>query len=566
MTRDELIACFQDTLEKSRGDLAQKTAAAVESNRIYKEGFISNAEKRSEKAPLIVAEAFRQIICERKYYEDFKQIVFAIKSDGEHSTNLKVFSERLCGCVPNTGETSVLITPVEQRLLRSPALPAESRFAGNGDFRSWQIYNRYFGKQFSILGDSISTLDGYNPIGYQVFYSGDKCAEAGVSKMSDTWWDKVISFFGGELLVNNSYSGSRVTKLPGREDLFPSGCSDERTSSLHINGVKPDVILVYLGTNDWAYGARTGYETKILGEDENEEFDAAYNKMLRKLRTNYPHSEIWCCTLCTTFMSGRRDFLFPYTFGGTHIEQYNDIIRKTAAENGCGLLDLYGYGVPYDTIDGSHPNAGGMNTLAALMIRAIAEEDASRFLDCENNSHDYVISETGGDRTRYVCRKCGKEKFGSTVRGQPEQVPAGDSSEYVLLDPGTTAFFSDDTLRLKFEDTGETVSIQKKVVSAGRDAACDLPLKGKKFVARRHAFFFFEREMWFVLDNYSTNGTYLNGVRLLPGKKYQLNPNDRVRFAGDVTVTFENTGEKTGASDILINPKRRGFLGRIFGG
>lgn len=29
--------------------------------------------------------------------------------------------------------------------------------------------------------------------------------------MNDTWWGKVIEFFGGELLVNNSWSGSCVT-------------------------------------------------------------------------------------------------------------------------------------------------------------------------------------------------------------------------------------------------------------------------------------------------------------------------------------------------------------------
>ena len=63
-------------------------------------------------------------------------------------------------------------------------------------------------------------------------------------QMEDTWWDKVIGFFGGELLVNNSWSGSRVTKLPSSTTLFPSGCSDERTSALHINDVKPDVIIV----------------------------------------------------------------------------------------------------------------------------------------------------------------------------------------------------------------------------------------------------------------------------------------------------------------------------------
>lgn len=30
-------------------------------------------------------------------------------------------------------------------------------------FIKWQYHNKYFNKQFSILGDYISTLAGYNP-------------------------------------------------------------------------------------------------------------------------------------------------------------------------------------------------------------------------------------------------------------------------------------------------------------------------------------------------------------------------------------------------------------------
>lgn len=96
--------------------------------------------------------------------------------------------------------------------------------------------------------------------------------KSGVNDAKDTWWDKVIGYFSGELLVNNSWSGSRVTKLPECEQLFPSGCSDERTAALHINDVKPDVIWVYLGTNDWAFGAKTGNETRVLDEDHSELF------------------------------------------------------------------------------------------------------------------------------------------------------------------------------------------------------------------------------------------------------------------------------------------------------
>ena len=81
------------------------------------------------------------------------------------------------------------------------------------EFLNWQKGNKYFGKYFSILGDSISTLDGYNPSGYNIFYTGEKCDIANVHDMADTWWEMVINYFCGELLVNNSWSGSQVAKL-----------------------------------------------------------------------------------------------------------------------------------------------------------------------------------------------------------------------------------------------------------------------------------------------------------------------------------------------------------------
>lgn len=48
----------------------------------------------------------------------------------------------------------------------------------------------YRNKNFSILGDSISTLKGYNPDGNKVFYDTEKCAKANINGPQDTWWGK----------------------------------------------------------------------------------------------------------------------------------------------------------------------------------------------------------------------------------------------------------------------------------------------------------------------------------------------------------------------------------------
>ena len=187
-------------------------------------------------------------------------------------------------------------------------------------FQEWQRNNKFFGKRVSILGDSISTFEGYNPRGYALFYCGEKCERTHVREYKDTWWGKVIDFLGGELLVNNSWSGSRVTKLPDKDKLFPSGCSDERTSSLHINEVTPDVILVNLGTNDWARGVTPCVADHFLGKDDyTDVFEDAYGLMLSKLRANYPNAEICCCTLSNTFISEKPKWEFPSQYGGVHV-------------------------------------------------------------------------------------------------------------------------------------------------------------------------------------------------------------------------------------------------------
>ncbi len=298
-------------------------------------------------------------------------------------------------------------------------------------YKTWKESNLYKNKQFSVLGDSISTLAGYNPRGYAVFYDGETCEKSSVKEMKDTWWGKVIDFFGGELLVNNSWSGSRVTQLPFQEErLFPSGCSEERTNNLHVGTLKPDVIIVYLGTNDWANNVPLINLECVRLPAETCTFEDAYNYMLFKLRNNYPNAEIWCCTLCETFMSNRPDFRFSYKYAGTHIEAYNDIIRKSVSRNRCKLLDLYSYKIPYDSVDGTHPNFDGMNTLATMMIREIGGKEVEPFLDCAQNQHEFEIAEQYCDAVKYVCKKCGKSKIESARQCGNVDKDGADAQRY----------------------------------------------------------------------------------------------------------------------------------------
>ena len=97
------------------------------------------------------------------------------------------------------------------------------------------------GKRLSILGDSISAYPGYvTPSSNAVFYpSGNNSPACDVESVEDMWWKIVLNKTGMVLGANNSYSG-RTLK---------NSATTANVEALGANGT-PDVILVYLGTND----------------------------------------------------------------------------------------------------------------------------------------------------------------------------------------------------------------------------------------------------------------------------------------------------------------------------
>lgn len=228
----------------------------------------------------------------------------------------------------------------------------------------------YEGKYFSILGDSISTLDGCNPPECAVFYDWANQCAAGIFTPEDTWWGQVIHAVGGRLLVNHSFAGSTVSKR-GQYQIESYGCSDGRTGALGIGALAPDVVMILLGLNDWGYG------TPMEPDDEKKglfAFSSAYEAMLEKIKKNYPEAEVWCLTLPRSCLRRDRDFVIPERFSGGHIYEYCRAIRACGETTGCKVVDIYCPGDPYDTIDGYHPTAEGMKTISAAVLRQIGWE------------------------------------------------------------------------------------------------------------------------------------------------------------------------------------------------
>lgn len=339
--------------------------------------------------PEAIASAFLSLLRDEGYISEFNEIVFPIGTPDKRDVDaLYVFSQTFSGDWYKS-KNDILTTqtmPIERNHMIY-SLPTGKRLTGMqlDAFIHWRNENPYFGKRISILGDATSTLTGYNPENCKIYYNKDKCREAGIATVMDTWWGMLIDYFGSELLINNSWAGSMVSHATGQNAAFPSAYSKGRTGELHQMSVVPDVIIVFTGRGDWLNGIkpdnvhkRKGLLQRLFGKANETEpdygvFSNAYRKLLSRLRHNYPKSEIWCCTLTASYMSKNPAYVFPFSYGGENIEAYNQCIRRISAEYACRIIDFYRYGIPYDSIDGIHPNVYGMRALAYMAILSMSD-------------------------------------------------------------------------------------------------------------------------------------------------------------------------------------------------
>lgn len=233
------------------------------------------------------------------------------------------------------------------------------------------------GKKLSILGDSISTFDGYIPTDYNIFYpeSGD------ISTVEKTWWFQVMDQTGMELNANASSSITTVTGDSADTTGSAPGCSSKRMIDLTPgeNGPDPDILIVYMGMNDFLksvpLGSFDGPSPQSEGIIEN--FCAAYELMIQKLNAMYPNTEIYYCTLLELSAGDTDEHpdRYPCTNkSGNTIGDFNAEIATIASAYGYPVIDLHNCGITYETLDqytsdGVHPNADG----AKLMAKYVAD-------------------------------------------------------------------------------------------------------------------------------------------------------------------------------------------------
>ena len=248
------------------------------------------------------------------------------------------------------------------------------------------------GKHVSILGDSISTFNGYSndaSVNTTIGGNGPRY-DAGaadtkpgsyclLNSVDQTWWMHFANRSGMNLLVNNSWAGSQVfgdKTSDGR--VIPAAYLD-RCVNLHDNTlennpvnapINPDVIFVYLGINDYNFnrskvGTGTVDYTGLVGIDGTyatpSNFGEAYAIMLHKMKSAYPDAQIFAMTLLPENL---------YSVDKIAWEQHNNAIRAAAVHYEIPVVDLAANcAITWDNysgymIDKIHPTTAGMKLIS----------------------------------------------------------------------------------------------------------------------------------------------------------------------------------------------------------
>ncbi len=191
-----------------------------------------------------------------------------------------------------------------------------------------------------------------------------------------------------ELCVNNSWSGSCIFSTRSGT----VGAYVDRAVQLHNDktGEEPDIIAVYLGTNDFTnYKSTLGTAAtvdygKLITENGDGTFSyaapvtacEAYAIMLHKAAVRYPDAEVYCFTLLPRLNQSSANIQLA--------EQFNASIEAIAEHFGAAVVDLYnesgikadGNFAHYVADSSLHPGPYGMDALTGCFLSALYENSA----------------------------------------------------------------------------------------------------------------------------------------------------------------------------------------------
>lgn len=245
--------------------------------------------------------------------------------------------------------------------------------------------NKLSGLKISFLGDSITTFKGYlasddenyDGENYDYWYpAGD------VTSVNDTWWKKLCDN-NNMIIVNNASWSDSECQGNNSSNSARAGFSDRRILDLSKDGVTPDIIICYIGVNDWGHGKELGifdYKSDLPeGKDNIANFSDAYVLMLNKITKMYKKSKIFCCTLLNTGYQTYDTYApTPGTYpsinrNGVALYDFNETIKKICNSFGVYYIDMNKCGMNFNNFDEYsigdklHPNKKMMTLMSEFV-------------------------------------------------------------------------------------------------------------------------------------------------------------------------------------------------------
>ena len=251
------------------------------------------------------------------------------------------------------------------------------------NFDSSQLVNtvqKFVGKKFAIIGDSISTfqgwlpsdISGYDGTSYVTYYPSGN-----VNNPSKTWWFQMMQLLGlsvgGDTINVCAWSGSYVTGDSTSITNAAAGCSTRRITDLAIRGWNPDIVIIFISCNDFAYDRPLGtwdVNSAIVDEGNITEMRAAYALMINKIHVAYPNARVFCCTNLDDYKRDKTAGYPSNNNNGVTTYTWNQSIKQIADAMACDVIDMHACGLNYSNFQqfavdaGTHPNAAGMSMMA----------------------------------------------------------------------------------------------------------------------------------------------------------------------------------------------------------
>ena len=247
-------------------------------------------------------------------------------------------------------------------------------------------------KKISILGDSISTYTNVSngemaaTTNTTIENNANWYTTAHLSSWKETYWGRMIEKYGMRLCVNNSASGGWVIKDVDEHRI----AGVKRCTELHVNtgreaGTEPDIIVVYLGTNDLIKEVPAGElsnDTYICIKKADGSyidpvtFAEGYVIIMDKIKNRYSNADVFCFTLLPTSNDAQNK---------TVRSEYNAYIKSIAEHYGAFVVDLAAEsGFTNDNFKpyfcGSHPLSEGVERVSRVF------EDTLKRKYCKENS------------------------------------------------------------------------------------------------------------------------------------------------------------------------------------